>query len=204
MKRSIYCFVVISALGFQGSAFAGTFNYSRVSLGYTKHTVQMNGINDDLKADGATLSASFDVNKEFGVQFGIEKASGEVSILSTDVELDVDIKALGMFFHAPVARNADVIIGASMLKGELKASSGGSTLNTDSMNGQQATVGVRLMAADNLELTAGVDLTYINGDSDSEINLGISGYLGKDISLGINYSSANDSQTTHFFVSKYF
>ena len=204
MKKSVYSIVFITALGFQVNALAETFNYSEISLGYMNKTVDMSGIAGDLTAKGFNLTASAEMNKSFGVQFGVEKASGDEAILGVDVNLDVDAKMLGMFFHAPVSRHVDVVLALAILQGELKASTGSTTITTDSLDGQQASIGMRMMARDWLEINAGVDQTFIDGNSNTNIMIGASGYLRNDVSLGISYSSNHDSQTSFFSVSKYF
>jgi hypothetical protein len=204
MKKSVYGIVFIVALGFQTNVSAETFNYSKISLGYLDTTVGMGGVGADLTASGYNLTAAVEMNKSFGVQFGFEKASGDETILGTKVNLDVDTKMLGMIFHAPISRNVDVVLGLAILQGELKASTGGATITTDNMEGQQASIGMRMMARDWLEINAGVNQTFIGGSSDSNIMIGASGYLRNDVSLGISYSSNNDTQTSYFSVSKYF
>jgi len=204
MKRSVYSIVFITAISFQTNATAKTFNYSRISIGYMNQTVQMDGISNDLKANGYELSASFDVNRSFGVQLSLGKGSGDVKILGSKVNLDADTKMLGMFFHAPISSNVDVVLGAALLQGELKASIGNTTIATDNTDGQTISVGVRMMASDRIEINAGVDRTFTGRSSDSSIMVGAFGYLSKGVNLGVSYSSNNNSQATFFSVSKYF
>jgi len=204
MRRNVYSIAFVATIGFQSTTLAETFNYSRVSLSYMSQTVEVRGISTDLEATGYNLTASLDVNKNYGVKFGLGKASGNVMNLGTDVDLDVDTKMLGMFFHAPVSGNVDIVLGAAILQGELKASADSMVISTDSLDGQQLSIGVRIMTGDRFEINAGVDQAFVGGDSDSNIMIGIFGYLRKDISLGVNYSSNRNSQTTFFSVSKYF
>ena len=204
MKQRIVCLTFICLVGFQGTALAAKFNYNQVSLGYLDQTVEMSGISSDLKANGYDLKASFEVDKQFAVTFGIGSASGDVTISGTKVTLDVDAKMLGIFFHAPIAQKTDVVLGVALLQGELKAKISGFPSIREDMDGQNISLGVRTMLSDKLEVTAGVDQSYFDGKTDTDMNLGIEGHLTKEFSLGLNYSSNDDSQSAYIFVAKYF
>ena len=204
MKQRILLLIVLGLVVFQGAAQAAKFNYNQVSLGYSDITVEMSGISKDLKADGYELSASFEVAKQYAVIFGIGNASGDVTISGTKVKLDVDAKMLGFLFHAPIAQRTDVVLGAALLQGELKAKVSGFPGVTENMDGQNIFLGVRSMLGDKLEVGAGVDQSYFDGETDTNMNLGIEGHLSKEFSLGLNYSSNADSQSTYLYVSKYF
>lgn len=204
MKKKITSITFVILLGFLGTAPAADFSYSKVSLGYLDQTVEMTGFSNDLQADGYELTASFEVNKSFAVQFGFGKASGGVNINGISVNLDVDAKMLGFIFHAPVSIDTDVVLGAALIQGELKASASGLPSETEDMNGQQISVGVRSKIGKSIELSAGVDQSFIEDESDSYLNLGIDAYLSQDISLGISFSSGEDSETTYIKFSKFF
>lgn len=204
MKQRIICFLVFGLVAFQGAAQAAKFNYNQVSLGYLNQTVEMGGISGDLKADGFDLSASFEVNKQFAVTLGVGNASGDVTLSGTKVKLDVDAKMLGILFHAPIAQKTDVVLGAALLQGELKVKPSGFATIIEDMDGQNISLGIRTMLSDKLEVNAGVDQSYFDGETDTDMNLGIEGHVTKDISVGLNYSSNDDSQSTYLYVSKYF
>jgi long-subunit fatty acid transport protein len=204
MKQRILFLIVLGLVAFQGTAQAAKFNYNQVSLGYLDQTVEMGGISGDLKANGYDLSASFEVDKQFAVVLGVGKASGDVTISGTKVKLDVDGKILGVIFHAPIAQKTDVVLGAALLLGEFKAKVSGFPTITEDMDGQNISLGIRTMLTDKLEVNAGVDQSYFDGETDTDMNLGIEGHLSKEFSLGLSYSSNDDSQATYLYVSKYF
>lgn len=187
-----------------GTANASKFNYSFVSLNYMQQTVDMSGISKDLKADGYELVAAFEVNRQFGVNFSFGKAKGDVTISGTKVTLDVDAKSLGAFFHAPVSSTTDVVLGAALLQGELKASASGYQDETESVDGQKVFIMVRSMLGNKMELNAGADQSFIDGESDSAFSVGIQGYLMNDLSLGLNFSFSDDSDITYLSLYKYF
>ena len=204
MKRHLASCIFLGLFGLQGSAMAASFNYNVVSLAYLNQTVQMNGISNDLKASGLELEAGFEVNKQFVVRVGVGSATGDVTIAGTKVTLDVDARMLGILFHAPISPNTDVVLGASLLQGEMKAKASGFPTQTESMDGQNVLLGVRHRLNNTIELQVGADQTFIDGESDTDLNLGIEGYVMKDVSIGLHFSSNEDSKVTSLVVSKYF
>lgn len=204
MKPRIAGIILLGALGCQGTALAASFNYNVISLAYVNQTVDMSGYSRDLKASGLELEGAFEVNKQFVVRAGVGSATGDVTISGTKVTLDVEATMLGILFHAPIAAQTDVVLGASLLQGEFKAKASGFPTITESMDGQNILLGVRHRLSNKIELQAGADQTYVDGESDTDINLGIEGYVMKDVSLGLHFSTNEDSKTTSLVVSKYF
>ena len=204
MKRHLASCIFLGLLGLQGNAMAASFNYNVVSLAYLNQTVEVGGISGDLKADGVELNAAFEVNKQFVVRAVIGNANGDVTISGTKVTLDVEARMLGILFHAPIAQKTDVVLGASLLQGELKAKVTGFPTLTESMDGQNILLGVRHMLGNKFELQAGVDQSCFDDTTDTNLNLGFEGYVMKDVSLGLNVSTNEDSQSTYLVVSKYF
>ncbi|MDT8384489.1 MAG: outer membrane beta-barrel protein [Gammaproteobacteria bacterium] len=204
MKNNLISILFLVLLSAQASVQAAKFNYNKISLGYADFTVEMIGISDDLKADGYDLTASFDANKQFAVTFGIANAAGDVNISGSKVGLDVDAKMLGILFHAPVSQKTDVLLGAALLLGEVKAKVGGFPATKNDKDGQLVSIGVRTMLSDKLELNVGADQSFFDGETDTGLNLGVEGYMSKHVSLGLHFSSSDDSQSTIFSASKYF
>jgi len=204
MKNFFKSIVFITSLVLQGNVLADTFGYSKITLGYSSQSTQIDELSKNLDADGYYLSATFDVTKNYGIQVGLNKATGDTTINGTDVELDADTKMLGFFFHTPVAQNADIILAAAILQGEFKTTQAGNATAIEDRDGQLLSVAIRMMATKNLELNAGINQSFVDNESDSEIMFGVFGYINKTVSLGMSYLVDNDNEMTHFSVTKYF
>ncbi|MCP4487863.1 MAG: autotransporter domain-containing protein [Gammaproteobacteria bacterium] len=203
MERFVVYPIFLSLLVFQGTAVAAKFNYNQVSLGYEDHTVDTGGFSS-LKASGFILDAAFEVAKQYAVTFSIGNVSDDVSISGNQVKLDIDTRSLGVFFHAPVAQKTDVVLGASLQQGDTTVKASGLPTAMYDLDGQKVSLGVRHMLGDGFELQASVGQTYTDDDTDTLLSFGFEGYLVEDISIGLRFTSGNDSEITYLLVSKYF
>ncbi len=205
MKGNFKSIIFIALLAFhQGSVLAATFNYSQITLGYSNQSTKIDEFNKDLDANGYYLAATFDIARNYGIQVGLNKSTGDTAINGINVELDADTKMLGFFFHAPIAQKTDVVLAVAILQGEFKTTQMGSASSSEDRDGQLLSVAIRMLATKNLELNAGINQSFVDNESDSEIMFGISGYINKNISAGINYLTDNDNEMTRVFITKYF
>lgn len=203
--RGLYILLIGASLAcFQESVYASDFNYNYISAGYVDQSTSLDGVSKDLKTSGYQLNGSFDVSPQFDVTVGVVQETGDVTISSTKVKMNLNAAALGLLYHTPISTNTDVIIGASLSQARAKATATGLPASKDTVNGHAAFVSLRTKITNILELIAGINQSYADNDSTTSYNIEMAAHINKDFAVGVGYSTDKDSHAAKIDLYKFF
>ena len=183
---------------------AETFSYTSVSVSYDLVTEEIDGISEDLEGDGIGFEFSIAITPNIAIGGGYVTGSVDVTSGIDTVEGDIDSGGLGILYHSPINNTADFLVGFELIQGTVDIKLNGSLLSSDDVDGNSIFIGIRAMAANNLELNAFIDRTDIESSTNTDIAFGAAFYIEKSVSLNANYSFDSDGNSLSFGASKYF
>ena len=145
------------ALALTGSAFAGDLSYNFLEGQYQRVEFDEGFI--DVDGDGFGIAGSFEINENVF-------ALASYSTADFDFGIDLNQLTIGAGYHVDVSENADFFAALSFIRAEVEASGFGS----EDEDGFGATIGVRGMVSDQVELFG--TLSYVDLGSDDSTALG--------------------------------
>ena len=173
---------LLSLLALASPAFADGLNYNYLEAGYFEVDVDDSFI--DVDGDGIAIAGSFEVGESMFVV-------AEYGTADLDFGVDLDELKFGLGVHTPVGDNADFFGTVSYVS--VEASALGVSADDD---GFGATVGVRAMVSDAIELAGQVE--YIDlSDSGDDTSFGGSAwyYFSDNFSVGVKADFGDDVST---------
>ncbi len=208
MKISkLYPLTIASALALalmSTSAISETFSYTFISASYGIFSSDIDGIPEDLEGDGITISGAFNIANNFGISASYSTGSADVTSGGTTLNADVDVVSIGAFFHTSISDNADFILGADIIKGNVDIEFDGTSFPSEDADGNSIFAGIRAMVTTNVELNGFIDRAKIEDDSNTDIGFGASYYIDKLFTLDAGYSFDSDGSALSFGATKYF
>lgn len=136
-------------------AFAGDLSYNYVQLGYQKAELDGGFGGIDVDGDGFGVGGAFEIGENWFVPVSY-------GTLDFDFGVQLDQLAVGLGYHAPLSNGTDFFATLSYLSAEISASGFGS-LDED---GYGATVGVRGMLTDSVELHGSIGYSDLGDGAD--------------------------------------
>jgi len=180
----------VAALLLAGPAMAADFSYNTLELGLTGESIDDPGGDEGLDGSGLSVSGSWALNP--GV-FGFASLSG------TDYEyrhlVGEDFTAgrfeLGLGFNIPLSSQLDLVSGVSVQRLRLEDQDQ-NALNED---GYGLKVGLRGMASDRFEWTAGLNyVDFGHGLDDTSWTAGFRYHFTRRFSMGLDIGSSDKDQ----------
>ena len=199
-----YAIIAAMSACISNVAIADTFNYSSLNIGYESFSQEIDGISEDLDGNGLSLGVSFGINDNVALIFEYTSGSADISSSGVTVDMDINATLIGAYYHTPINKKTDVILGAGLLQGTVDVSANGSSVGSEDVDGHLIRAGIRSMVSDKFELNIFLDQSYIEDDSDSDITLGGAFYLQEDLSLNATFTNESDGSSTTFSISKKF
>lgn len=191
--------VLVSALllSFGSAQAAESPRWDRVSASYQSVDVGSETLT------GFGVSGSKLIGDDFFVTASYAKASDDVDVMGTNLDLDFNTLSAGLGYRYAIAKNSDVFGVVSYEDIEFKMSAQGVSDKT-SDNGYGLTAGIRSMVSDKIELIGAVQ--YVDIADDSETAFSVSGLYNftEQFSAGLGYTKSDDVDTisvsaTYFF-----
>lgn len=142
-------------------AFADDISYNYMELGYQKIDIDDPGLGFDVDGDGFGVAGSFEVGESLFVGLSYSQAD-------FDFGIDLDQMAAGLGWHTTLSNNSDFYALLQYVRAEASLS-GFPSVDEDGIG---ATIGVRGMVTDSLELAG--SLGYVDlGDAGDGTTFGV-------------------------------
>ena len=175
MKKLLGIVLVLFAV----PAFAADLSYNYVELGYQR--IELDDDFVDVEGDGFGIAGSFEVGDNWFVAAGYSQAD-------FDFGIDYDELAVGFGYHVGISDNADFYGSLSWVRAE--ASFDGFSADED---GVGATIGLRGMVGDNVELSGHVGYVDLGDDSDStSVGASLLYNVTESVGLGLFFDVEED------------
>ena len=170
MKKLLGMVLVLFAV----PAFAADLNYNYVEFGYQR--VDVDGASED--ADGFGIAGSFEVGENWFVAASYAQAEWE----EAGFDLDYDTLSVGLGYHVGISDNVDFYGSLSWLR--VDASIGG--LGSADEDGYGATIGLRGMVGDNVELSGHLGYADLGDGADgTTVGAGLMYNVSDNIAVGV-------------------
>ncbi|MDJ0910243.1 MAG: hypothetical protein QNI99_13680 [Woeseiaceae bacterium] len=170
---------LISLVALAGPALADGIDYNYIEAGY--YELDLDDSIIDVDGDGINIIGSFEVGESMFVR-------AEYATADLDFGVDLDELYIGLGVHTPIGNNADFFGIINYVS--LEASAFGLSEDDD---GFGATVGVRSMVTDTVELAGQIE--YIDlSDSGDDTSFGGSAwyYFSDNFSVGLTADFSDD------------
>jgi len=175
----------IALLLLAGPAMAADISYNFAQVGYQWTTLEdvLPGL--DVDGDGFGVGGSFEVGDSWFIQASYQQAS-------FDFGVDFDQLSAGVGYHVAMTPNADFFAVLSYVA--VEASVSGPVSGSASENGYGATIGVRAMVTEKLELDGTIGYVDLGDGADSTTLGAAAIYNFTDIfSLGVDVGFEDDA-----------
>lgn len=181
--------VVASILVLSSNAFSKEISYDYVQGTYSSITDSSLGV--DVDGNGFAASGSFSISPNIAITalYGAVSFDRVFGIDVDATELDFGITA-----HTSIVPNTDIFGNFSVINGKVEASDGFTTISDDD-TGNSISVGIRHMATDKAEISAGFSRVDIFDDTANTFGVGARFYANEKLSIGIGYSIGDDVDT---------
>ncbi len=170
---------LVSLVALTGPALADGIDYNYIEAGY--YDVELDATVFEVDGDGINVVGSFEVGENMFVR-------AEYATADLDVGLDFDELYLGLGVHTPISNRSDFFGIINYVSAEVSA--GGASADDD---GFGATVGVRTMVSDAIEVAGQIE--YIDlSDSGDDTSIGGSAwyYFSDNFSVGVSAEFSDD------------
>ena len=176
MKKTLGIVLVL----FTVPAFAADLNYNYVEAGY-----QQINLDDDLvdvDGDGFAIGGSFELGENWFIAASYSKAD-------FDFGIDLDQLAVGFGYHVGISNNVDFYGSLSAIRAEVSAAGFGSA----DEDGFGATIGVRGMVSDSVELNGSISYSDLGDAGDgTAVGAGLLYNFSDSFALGIFLGAEED------------
>lgn len=195
MKKSLIASTLLLAAN---CVFAGQSpNWDTLSVSY--HSSEL----EDLNLKGFGLSGTKLISDDFFISGSYSSISDDITIWTSDINLEYDNLGLGLGFRQATSENTDFFAIASIHRLEYSVSSGGDSESTsDTGLGLQA--GVRTMANEKVELSASLSHISVEDESEFGINVAAMFHLTPNFGLGFGFGKAEDTTNMNATASFFF
>lgn len=168
---------------FSTTAFADALNYNYVQFGYARTSLDFD--TESLDGNGWDLSGSAAINENFHVVAGYNKTG-------FDFDIDQTVYGIGLGYSKAIADNTDFVATASYLKAKIDLPAG---FMSESDDGYGASVGIRSMVSDKVELAGAVDYAKIADSSDTGFSAEALYHVSDAIAVGLEGAWSDGSST---------
>jgi opacity protein-like surface antigen len=175
----------IALLLLAGPALAADISYNYGQLGYQWVTLEdvLPGL--DVDGDGFGFGGSFEVGDRLFIQAGYQQTS-------FDYGIDFDQISAGVGYHVALSQSTDFFAALSYVAAEVSVSGGGSAKE----DGYGATIGVRAMVTEKLELDGSISYVDLGDGADGTAFGAAAIYNVTEIfSLGLDVGFEEDAVT---------
>ena len=204
MKKHHLLLAVTALASVTTPILAETFSYTAAAVSYDLLTADIDGVSEDLEGDSVSFGLSIGVSPNLAFTAGYGTGSVDVTSGGDTLEADIDAWGIGVLYHSPINKSADFVAGIDLIQGTIDLKLNGALLTSEDANGNSISIGIRVMAANDLELNGFIDRSDIEDSTNTDIDFGAAFYIDKSVSLNIDYSLDNDGNTLSFGAMKYF
>ncbi len=179
-----HSFLAVVILLSASNAISQDISFDYVQATYTFATVDLGASTDEIEGNGIGLSLSLGFTPVFALTLAVLDTTFE-----TYQGIDVDAAkatTLGVTAHTSTASGSELFANFSGLKAEVAATDDIGTTN-DNDYGYAASIGVRKLVTDTLELEMGISNVYVFDNADTSFKADARYYIRKKVSLGMGY-----------------
>lgn len=178
MKSRMALAFMMAFLSSNSYSYDFSYNFVQFSLGSSETDVE----NVDIDGDSFGLSGSFEVS---------ENAYFVVGYTSSDFDFDIDqeIIGAGVGFHTDSGEKTDLIGEIVVVNAEIEQPQ----LGSDDDSGLGLMFGVRHSLNNNIEVNANISYVDLFDDDSTGFGLGGRFYANESFSLGLGYSTSDDT-----------
>jgi len=204
MKKYPLLFVVFLLTSFTTPILAETFSYTGIAISYDLVTQEIDGISEDYEGDGISFGFSIGITPNIAFLAGYGAGTVDVTSGGNTAEADIESQSIGVNFHSPINDTADFVAGIRLIQANIDLKLNNTLVSSEDGDGNSIRVGIRAMAAKNLELNGFIDRSDIEDSTDTDIEFGAEFYLDKLVALTVDYSFDSDGNSLSFGAKKYF
>jgi hypothetical protein len=168
-------------------ALAGDFSYNFVEVGYQKVDLDedpLPGVSVD--GDGFGIGGAVEVGESWFITVAYSK-------VEFDFNIDLDQLGLGVGYHVDMSQNADFFATLSYVRAEASVS-GFDSVDED---GFGATIGIRGMVGEKVELTGSIGYVDL-GDAGDGTSFGVSGLYNITDAFALSLNIETDDDITGY------
>ena len=180
--------IALAILSVSTTSVAKEISYDYVEATYGSVTVDAGA--GDVDGNGISVSGSFSVAPAIAFEAGYARTNYDKF---RGKDLETTALTFGMIAHASISSGTDIYGSLSVIKSDIKASTGSRTIDDDT--GNVISIGLRHSATDVIELDAGMARTDIFDDQSNVFFLGARFYAAENFSLAAGYSTGGDVST---------
>jgi len=163
-------------------AFAGDLSYNYIELGLQKAELDDDLAGFDFDGDGYGIRGAFELNENWFIPVSY-------GTLDFDFGVDLDQLSAGIGYHDDLSNGTDFFVTLSYLRAEVSAS-GFTPVEED---GFEATLGVRGMLTESVELTGSIGYADLGDGADgTTINAGALYSFSENFALGLEVDFDED------------
>lgn len=185
------------------SALAGPISWNYISAGVTAETVEIDGVQDELKGNTVSFGGSFSPVEHFALGVSYATGSADVSGNGNTIDMELDGYSIGGLYYTSINPTTDVFVGLSYSELSADLDLNGSPYSSENVDGHDIFIGVRGMVNPKLELRGTIERSDYGDDPETDISFGASYYVASDISLSVGYSADSDSRALGLGVQKH-
>ncbi len=184
LTASLVALIAVSSPALADDHTAKGPKWDLAELGYVQTEID----DDDFSPSGFNASFSKTLGEGFYLTGRYRDVSEDVNVFGLDVEVELSQLSLGGGYRFNVTESTDVFAQVTYENLEVGASAQGNSESEDD-NGFGATIGVRAMVTNALEL--GAHIGYLDIAEESETALGVSAYyyFTDNIAVGATYEA---------------
>lgn len=173
-------------------ALADELSYNYIDLGYQAVEIDLGG-GFDVDGDGFAIGGSFEGGESWHIFAGYG---------STNFDFGVDLNelAIGAGYHTPISDTVDFVGELAYVTVEVEVPAGFST----DEDGIGASIGLRGMMSDVVELSGSIDYVDLGGDGETSFDANAWFNMSPAFALGINAGFGDDVTTYGVGVRWYF
>lgn len=171
------------------NAVSQDISFDYVQATYTFTAVDLAASVDEIEGNGIGLSLSLGFAPNFALTFGVLDTT-----FQRYQEIDIDTvktTTLGLTAHVATSPESELFTNLSALKADI-AVTDDTALTSDNNLGYDASIGVRHLIADKLELELGLSHVYVFDKVDNSFKADARLYIRKRITLGIGYIAGDN------------
>lgn len=171
-----------------------SISYSYIDLGFQQAKVTDG---EDIKADGPRIVGSLEVGSNVFLKVGYRSLETEKLYLIDSGfiysgTLELSNLTVGIGGYYPIKENIHFVGELNVSRGEIKGKGGFGFIEKESDTGWNVGLGIRAMATNWLELSAGLVHGEIYDESETGFVLGARAHFNKAFSLGLDFVKYSD------------
>ena len=158
-----------------------SYNYVELNGGNSEATIESEFGDIDIDGDSFGISGSFEISD-------LVYLTADYNSADFDFDIEQTVTGIGLGVHSNADSRSDVFGQFLLINVEIEQP----LLGSDDDNGFGFVFGVRHFLNEKIELNGNITYIDVFEDSETTTSIGARGYLSEKMSLGLEYSTADD------------